>query len=178
MASPCLECSTQKTVEAQNVAGTGGLWLPKARQGRRLADYLRTSIPTRRSTMTAASDVQDAAEVLRAHGIEVDPILVQQATAGVSPDPRVCARCGVTEEVSERSGGGGLTEITIVVAAGEEGHAEETRWVCDTHLLVLTDLLATYGFGSHRHGGINHLEDLDCEGAGDMSACPFNARNA
>ncbi len=83
-----------------------------------------------------------------------------------------CSWCGITDSDNEDDGYGYLTDITVTTAKGEEGWAEELRWVCQKHLEEVTTSLIGLGFGSHRHGGINYLEDDQCLGYIHMDACP------
>lgn len=51
-----------------------------------------------------------------------------------------------------------LTDVKVVVAYGEEGHAEETRFFCNDCLAELTSVLNSWGFiGSGVHSSIDLL---------------------
>jgi hypothetical protein len=101
----------------------------------------------------------DYVETLRAAGYKITP---------PQPPPPVhkCMLCDVTDENDW------LTDITVMTAYGEEGFAEEKRYVCEEHVEDVTSELIKMGFGSHRHGGINFLEDSSCPGYEKMELCP------
>lgn len=83
---------------------------------------------------------------------------------------RTCVVCDVTEQDAD------LTDIRVIVAYGEEGQAMITRYVCDTHLDEYCDIFVGMGFCDHDHGGINFLEDTNCDGTENPNSCPLTAR--
>lgn len=104
----------------------------------------------------ARSDVITA---LRAEGYKVTP----------PPPPRIpnkCVTCGMSEDDDY------LIAIRVLTNPGEEGHADETRYFCDEHLIAALAILAALGFKNHRHGGINFLEDQECPGRDRSADCP------
>jgi hypothetical protein len=81
------------------------------------------------------------------------------------PPDNECFRCGMTDSENEDNGYGGLIDFRVITSEGEEGYANELRFVCQDHFEELSEALIDLGFGSHRHGGINFLEDDKCPGA-------------
>lgn len=102
--------------------------------------------------------LEDALIVVRAHGYRV-------VEAEPEPEPNRCWTCGVSEHDEY------LTDVRVIVAEGEEGHADLLRWFCDRDLENVTLALVGDGWCDHRHGGINFLEDTSCPGARDSSQC-------
>lgn len=81
------------------------------------------------------------------------------------PTRPVCSNCGEPDPSDL------LTEIDIYVAPGDEGESQQMRQLCEECADRVIDFLVTNGFASHRHGGINLLEDTACPGA--MGVCPY-----
>lgn len=81
------------------------------------------------------------------------------------PEPALphCSYCDRTNQ---------LTDVRVIIAESEEGWADERRLVCENHIDSMTAGLRRLGFRSHRHGGINYLEDDDCPGCDNKAACP------
>lgn len=80
-----------------------------------------------------------------------------------APPPLHCSYCGRTYH---------LTDVRVIIAESEEGWADEMRLVCENHIDSMTEGLRNLGFKSHRHGGINFLEDDNCPGRNNKAACP------
>lgn len=74
------------------------------------------------------------------------------------PEP-VCSKCHITLIDSEDEY---LCDVRVIVADGEEGHADITQWLCAPCLEQRLYSLRNLGFVDHRHGGINFLEAQDC----------------
>jgi hypothetical protein len=87
-------------------------------------------------------------------------------------DKRSCVTCGATDLENQIAGYGPLTDVHIIMAEGEEGYANERRFVCNDHLIMMSLIFNGLGFSSHRHGGINNLEDVLCPGFRNMDDCP------
>lgn len=113
-----------------------------------------------------------AQALLEAHGFKVE-----KAKEYVPPRHR-CVRCGKRQD-STRYPEPYMTDVTVEIAGGEEGHTIITKYVCleNSCLNEMTDALMALGFKDHRHGGINFLEPQDCPGANDMDACPTPAKD-
>lgn len=109
------------------------------------------------------NDYERMAHQLRAAGYRVE-------APPPPPPPRRCHWCERTEDDNLADGYGPLVDITVVTAEGEEGYAFERRLACHEHLESITEELVGLGFGNHRHGGINFLEDPRCYGV--ASRCP------
>lgn len=88
------------------------------------------------------------------------------------PPENFCSWCGITDHDNREDGFGPCTDISVMTANGEEGFAHEVRWACQEHLCEVTVALVGLGFGSHRHGGINFLEDYRCPGLSHRNDCP------
>lgn len=82
------------------------------------------------------------------------------------PARPVCSNCGEPDPHDL------LTEIYIYVAPGEEGDSQQMRQLCEECADRIIDFLVANGFASHRHGGINLLEDTTCPGA-IVGVCPY-----
>ena len=84
---------------------------------------------------------------------------------------RACRACG---EVDVEYGGcrGYLTSFEVAIARGEEGHSVIDSWLCEEHLVTITDALNDAGVSIHAHGGICFLEDMKCPGHVSMEDCP------
>jgi hypothetical protein len=80
-----------------------------------------------------------------------------------------CAVCHRTEDEVEFEL---LTDVTVVVADGEEGYSNVTLLLCIDDLAPIADGLQKLGFIDHRHGSTSTLEDRDCPGYDSMDACP------
>jgi hypothetical protein len=65
-----------------------------------------------------------------------------------------------------------LTDITVVVADGEEGYSNVTLLLCVDDLEPIARGLQALGFIDHRHGSTSTLEDIDCPGYQQMNDCP------
>lgn len=65
-----------------------------------------------------------------------------------------------------------LTYVTVRTRVGEEGYAEVGQALCDEHFFSMQEALRLIGFESHRHGGINYLENQDSV-CGGWNKCPF-----
>lgn len=60
---------------------------------------------------------------------------------------KTCIVCGMTNEYHEGSlGMGPLIDIRVIIADGEEGHADETRYFCNDDMITFTKLLNVWGF--------------------------------
>lgn len=106
---------------------------------------------------------------------EMTPIAKRQLESLCAEPPipdNLCFRCGKSDTENEEDGFGPLVDVSVMVANGAEGFAHVLRYVCNQHLIAVTDAFRGLGFVSHRHGGINFLEPLDCPGRGDPRACP------
>ena len=123
-------------------------------------------IPHEATQKAAALD--DTYPLLRSHGVNIDPGSLRDAKDSLltAVPPVSCCRCTTTEDEDW------LTGVTVHLAPGEEGDAEETRALCSTQLAEVSEHLTAFGFANHHHGGINHLEDLTCPGAARPAACP------
>lgn len=88
-----------------------------------------------------------------------------------APDNR-CSWCGKTDSENSEDGFGSCLDISVEIASGEEGWAKEFRWMCNDHLIEIPMALIDLGFNSHRHGGINFLEDHNCPGYNHRDDCP------
>lgn len=85
----------------------------------------------------------------------------------VEPEPLRCAVCGTTEDENDMP----LLDVTVEVSQGEEGWDRVMLWYCDVHAWPLLKQIQSLGFNSHRHGGINFLEDRGCIGSSSYGAC-------
>lgn len=88
------------------------------------------------------------------------------------PPEHTCHWCGKTDSENEDDGYGPLVDIFVLVANGEEGQAEQLRYVCNDHLIEQSRALINLGYGVHKHGGTNFLEPMDCPGYDHMDDCP------
>jgi hypothetical protein len=115
-----------------------------------------------------------------AYHLSPRPEILEQLLAVIGrafavPPDHECHFCGMTDTENEDNGFGPLTDVRVIIANGEEGFADITRWVCNDHLISVTEDLRRSGFSEHRHGGINFLEDMDCPGSRNMDDCPSPA---
>lgn len=104
------------------------------------------------------------------HRVVVCPKSHQEAllvvpTVEELPPPR-CSRCGISQDDEPD---GFLSDVRVITADGEEGHADVTQLLCGADLDAVLATLTEAGFKDHRHGGINFLEDRECPGWGK---CP------
>jgi hypothetical protein len=89
------------------------------------------------------------------------------------PEPILaCAVCHLTQNEMDEL----LTDVTVVVADGQEGYSNVTLLLCDHDFESIADDLVKLGFIDHRHGGTSTLEDPSCPGYLDMNACPTPTR--
>lgn len=69
-----------------------------------------------------------------------------------------------------------LTDVTVIVADGEEGYSNVTLLLCYEHLDPVAEALCKLGFIDHRHGSTSTLEDQNCPGHKRMEDCPTPTR--
>jgi hypothetical protein len=103
--------------------------------------------------------IESALRELRAAGYQIKEPLPK-------PEPNRCFVCGITDDYDAPDDDIAdlLVPIQVIVSEGEEGQANELRYFCYFHFTLVTEPLIKLGFGSHRHGGINFLEDESCGG--------------
>lgn len=100
----------------------------------------------------------------------MDVVAEREPWDGIEKAEHLCSvpGCGISGEDEEW---GLLLYIHVLTSAGQEGYAEVTQAFCEDHFAIVTDILRMAGFKSHRHGGINFLEEEEptCGGYGK---CP------
>lgn len=79
--------------------------------------------------------------------------------------------CGKTDEANDAEFGGDLSDFTVEVRRGEEGHSLVTRFACYEHEGELSEALMKLGFESHRHGGTTFLADDEDPACGGYGKC-------
>lgn len=124
--------------------------------------YLQQQIDSREETLKAANQ---EITMLRGRIAELE----DRGTAQSEPTYS-CVVCHRSRDEVEF---GLLTDITVVVADGEEGYSNVTLLLCDDDLNGLAETLRKLGFIDHRHGSTSTLEDIDCPGYYDMARCPI-----
>jgi hypothetical protein len=124
--------------------------------------------------MKTRQDILDAARV---YHYTPNPDTLQQLLSRIeeyympAPD-NTCYICGRSDTDNIQEGWGPCVDVTVVVANGEEGYSRITKFVCNDHLVELTDKFAAMGFVSHHHGSTTLLEDRDCPGYAVYGTCP------
>lgn len=101
---------------------------------------------------------------------EIARLEAKIAELRAQPEPTYhCAICRITPEELDYEP---LTDVTVVVADGEEGYSSVTLLLCEDDLARVADGLQELGFTDHRHGSTSTLEDPRCPGFHDMDLCP------
>lgn len=80
-----------------------------------------------------------------------------------------CANCGRSKDDVDY---GLLTDVTVIIADGEEGYSNVTLLLCDDDLVRVALGLRNLGFIDHRHGSTSTLESPNCAGYDNMDDCP------
>jgi hypothetical protein len=87
------------------------------------------------------------------------------------PD-NLCSWCGKSDSENEEDGFGRLVPVSVSMADGQEGQACITQWLCNDHLIFLSEEFQRLRFVDHNHGGANFLEDVNCPGFENLEECP------
>ena len=98
--------------------------------------------------------------------------LLEARIARLRAQPERVYFCAVCRRTADEVDYEPLTDVTVVVADGEEGYSNVTLLLCNDDLITVTGGLQDLGFIDHRHGSTSSLEDPDCPGSSDMNDCP------
>lgn len=139
-------------------------------------DWLERARARNESDKVPDQSVVDAIQILENAGWSTTRLSARAGQPGAvtpprrEPPPELCVICGADEEANDNLP---LTDVTVIVADGEEGHSSVRRFYCEEHLDDAVEALMGIGLKQHRHGGICFLEDETCPGHTDMCACPI-----